>query len=1283
MTNNARGSGWRYTFVLLAVALAAFMLVSSAAAADDSVKFKGFGGAFPPVANFTANTSTLEPVAGVLTGVAPFTVSFWDLSNESITARSWEFGLDASLETSTQKNPVVTFNKAGTYSVVLRVTNATGFRSIVSGDSPEVTTDGYKATTIVVTEAPFAAAFEVAPDPLPAGYDLQFTDKSTGNPTTWLWNFGDGITSTLKNPTHKYAAVGNYVVSLSVTGALGTQTVTHTILVTDPVTPVASFTTNYTVPAFAPLAVQFTDTSTNLPYAWNWEFGDGKTSDEQNPVNVYNAGGRYLVNLTASNVAGENTYKNTTEIEVLNTTAPDAAFTANDAASVATSPGPFVMGNAPFKVTFADTSIVNATISPAASWLWTFGDGTTSIDQNPPAKTYSTPGEYKVQFTATNGGGFKSAFVTIVVGATQVPVADFTFNESASVDNGGAWAGFDIIAGGDKVWFNSTSTNGPTTTSWIFSDGRTFSTENVPMSFPTAGNFWVLLSVSNSKGSSQKLNQFTVIPRTPDQAPNAGFNMIQEGGVSVVSAPSDITVVIPAKVNFTNDSCGGKPTSFKWVQDGTQFATTENATLSFNKAGTTAITLITTNDDGTDSESANVIAVAPTAAPRDDFTVDPASPQTAPATVKFTYTQDLGRPATEWLWNFGDGTTSTDQNPTHQYDTAGTYTIRLTVKNSFGSDTSDGLDYVINPLTAPGARFQANTYVDGVSGTPHTSNAAYAELLGAIRGQAPLTVNFTDISTPASTAWSWNFGDGTPQATTKDVQHVFTAPGRYNIQLVVTNAAGTTAVFKESWVVVSAGKPISDFTATPTSGPAPLTVKFEDMSENVPTAWTWVFDDGTTSTEQNPEHVFTEARTYTVSLITYNSVGTGTTKTATITAEPLQPPVANFEWAPTPVIAGEPITFTDTSENTPATWQWFFPTRQDLVQSPVPYTFAAAGDYAITLLVSNDAGFDTETKIITVAAAPTPEPTTVITTVPTTEPTTVVTTEVTTVPTTEPTTVVTTEVTTVPTTEPTLIGGNEPYPAPHNVPGRVEAEDYDVSLGYPAYSDTTPANEGGKYRTDAVDIEIGGSNYNVGWIRAGEFLTYSVDSTTAATFDVKFRIANPGAAKTVTVSVNGAARSLTIPATGSFGNWQTATLPGVSLNAGRNIVKVDMGTAASFNFDYMDFVGGSPTAQPTTIVTTVAPTTPSSGSGNFVAVPTTARKGAAVKFTVGASPGKTIKSVWWSFDADKHLNTWNSRNTNPTFFYPAIGTFSPVVKITYTDNSVEEIKKSLYVKITA
>ncbi len=162
---------------------------------------------------------------------------------------------------------------------------------------------------------------------------------------------------------------------------------------------------------------------------------------------------------------------------------------------------------------------------------------------------------------------------------------------------------------------------------------------------------------------------------------------------------------------------------------------------------------------------------------------------------------------------------------------------------------------------------------------------------------------------------------------------------------------------------------------------------------------------------------------------------------------------------------------------------------------------------------------------------------------------------------------------TVMVTGTTAVTTQAPYPTQHNVPGRIEAEDYDLGGEGTGFSDTTTPNEGGVYRTDSVDIEAlpGASGYNVGWIRAGEFLTYSVDAAEADTFTIGFRVANPGAAKTVTVCVNGAPRTLTIPTTGSWITWQTATLTGVSLNAGRNLIRIDMDNAASFNFDYLVF----------------------------------------------------------------------------------------------------------------
>ncbi len=1253
MTNYARGHGWRYMFVLLAVAFAAFMLVSSAAAADDSVTFTGFNGTYPPVANFTANTSTIQPVAGVLTGVAPLTVNFWDLSSSGITARSWEFGTAGSIQTSTDKNPSVTWTTPGTYTVALRVTNATGWRDIRSGEHP-VGNPGYVATTIQVNPpgAP-VASFTVDPASPPAGYEAKFSSTSTGVISTYLWDFGDGTTSAVKNTAHTYTIAGPYTVTLTVSGPNGSNQVTQTVTVVPAAIPVAAFTTNYTAAAFAPFAVKFTDASTNFPTSWLWEFGDGHTSTERNPVHVFDVAGTYLINLTATNSAGSNKVSNATPIVVNPTAKPLNAFTATPAS-----------GNAPLDVTFKDVSGSDATHSPATSWLWNFGDLTTSTAQNPPVHTYTGAGTYTVTFTTTNAGGSNTTQQTVTVTPTALPVADFTFNSTASVANGGTWAGFDIIAGGDAVWFNSTATNAPTSYTWTFSDGATLTGKNVNRAFSTAGTYWVLHTVGNSLGSATKLNFFVVKARTPGEPPVANFTMIQDGGTTFVAAPNTINVVVPATVNFTNTSAN-KPTTYQWIDDGETFGTSANAALSFTTPGAHSITLIVSNVYGTSSITANVVAAAPTAAPPAAFTHTPA-PFVAPATVDFKYTKDLTRPATTFLWNFGDGTTSTQENPSHTYDTPGTYTVRLTAANSAGSTTSDGEDLLVEALTPPGARWIA--IKDGSSGFWKSSSAPYVKLIGAINGDEPLTVNFSDVSTPASTSWLWSFGDGTT-ATTKNVSHTFAEEGRYDITLIVTNSAGTSTVFKESWIVVDDGKPITDFTATPSSGTAPLTVQFTDTSANEPNRWFWDFGVGTSeggSNLQNPTHTYTTPGNYTVQLTAYNNEGTGTTKTKYIEVSALQPSVADFSWTPSNVTAGQPVTFVDKSSNSPSAWWWIINGESKDTKN-VTYTFATPGSYAVTLLVKNPAmsGWSNPvTKIVTVNAVPT-----TVTTTPTT-----------TVTTTATTTVTTTPTTTVTTTTTTAIGGNTPYPSAHNAPCRVEAEDYDVTAGYPAYYDTTAANEGGAYRTDAVDIEVGGSNFDVGWIRAGEFLTYSVDSAAAGTYSVSFRVANPGAAKPVTFSVNGNPVTLTIPATGSFNTWQTVTLSGISLNAGRNIVKVDMGSSSSFNFDYMEFAGGSPTTTVTTTVTTT--TTTQSAGASFVAVPTAAKRGDAVKFTVTPAAGKTIKSVWWSFDAKTHMNTWNSRTTNPTFYYPSAGTFSPLVKITYTDGTTVDVQKDNYVTIT-
>ncbi len=205
-----------------------------------------------------------------------------------------------------------------------------------------------------------------------------------------------------------------------------------------------------------------------------------------------------------------------------------------------------------------------------------------------------------------------------------------------------------------------------------------------------------------------------------------------------------------------------------------------------------------------------------------------------------------------WSWDFGDGGSSTAQNPAHNYTTPGTYTVTLTVTGPGGSDGETKNNYItVN-----------STVVAAFSGTP-------------LSGDAPLTVNFTDQSTGTPTGWSWDFGDG-GSATVQNPGHTFTVAGTYTVTLTASNACGSDGETKVNYVVVNepvCNPPVADFSGTPISGTAPLTVNFSDLSSNTPTGWSWNFGDGGSATTQNPSHTYTAAGTFTVTLTASNACG--------------------------------------------------------------------------------------------------------------------------------------------------------------------------------------------------------------------------------------------------------------------------------------------------------------------------------------------------------------------------------------------------------------------------
>ena len=340
-------------------------------------------------------------IANVTTGSVPFSVQFLDSSTNSPTAWVWSFGDGG---TSTLSNPVHTYALEGTYTVTLTATNSAG-----SNTSSQT---GY-ITANKVTDSPeplFKSTVTSGYAPL----NVQFVDASSNSPTAWVWSFGDGGTSTLQNPAHTYTTAGSYTVTLTATNPAGSNTVSRTGYITiEAAIPVSSFTANVTS-GVKPLAVQFTDTSTNAPTGWYWSFGDGGTSTLQNPVYTFNSVGTYAVSLGTLNSAGSNTTTMSGYITVTNVApSPVASFTSDRQS-----------GSAPLTVQFTDTS----TNSPTG-WQWSFGDGIQNTEQNP-SHTYMKSGTYTVSLMTVNTGGYTTTtqpgYITVsvpVATATLTPVS--------------------------------------------------------------------------------------------------------------------------------------------------------------------------------------------------------------------------------------------------------------------------------------------------------------------------------------------------------------------------------------------------------------------------------------------------------------------------------------------------------------------------------------------------------------------------------------------------------------------------------------------------------------------------------------------------------------------------------------------------------------------------------------------------------------------------------------------------------------------------------------------
>jgi PKD repeat protein len=865
--------------------------------------------------------TTPAPIAGFsgtpTSGEAPLSVQFTDLSSGTITDYAWDFNNDGVID-STEKNPAYTYAAAGTFTVQLTVNGPDGSDDETMTDYITIT-PAPTPTMMPVPEAKFSGTPTSGYAPL----TVQFTDESTGDITAVYWDFTNDLQpdSTEHNPSYTFASPGNYTIYMAVTGPGGMDydaKVDYITVLEEPVpAPLAAFSALPTS-GDAPLSVQFTDESTGKITSWAWDFDNDGTIDstEQSPAHIYSAAGTYAVNLTVTGPGGSDDETKLTCITVSEPLAkPLANFTADP-----------VQGVAPLNVQFTDTSSGTA----ITAYAWDFeNDGTVDSAEQNPLHSYAVPGVYSVALTVTNAAGSDTKTETSIITVTEpAPVAQFSAEPLAGTVP-------------LKVNFTDASTNAASY-AWDFeNDGIIDSTDKSPEHvYTAAGTYTVNLTVANSAASASdvRADYITVTTATPV----AGFSANATSGTA------------PLAVNFTDESTGVGITAWAWdfENDGTVDSSERNPEHVYSQPGVYNVSLTVTNTGRSNTAIKEQYITATMVAPVADFTANQTSGY-VPLIVGFT---DASTGTAEsWAWDFNnDGTVdSTEQNPVNTYTAAGNYTVNLTVANAGGSNSSVKTGYInVSAVPAPVTDFSANLTT----------------------GYAPLSVQFTDDSKGIGLiSWNWDFNnDGTVDSTEQNPVYTYASVGNYSVGLTVKGKGGSTTTTKADYISVSAAvpaKPKAEFVGTPTSGKAPLTVKFTDKSIGKDiTSWAWDFNgDGTTdSVEQNPGYTYTGKGNYNVSLTVTNAGGSNTMfKKCYIRVSQLEKPVADFKADKQSGNAPLTVKFTDTSRGDTITeWSWDFNNDGvvDSTEKNPTYTYSAAGKYAVKLVVTNPAGSDMEIK---------------------------------------------------------------------------------------------------------------------------------------------------------------------------------------------------------------------------------------------------------------------------------------------------------------------------------
>ena len=717
-------------------------------------------------------------------------------------------------------------------------------------------------------ESTITANFTAAPISGNAPLTVQFTDTSTGSPTSWSWDFGDDSTSATQSPVHTYTKAGNHSVVLTATNAAGSnQIVRRDYITVIAVVPDANFTGTPTT-GTKPLNVTFTDLSTNTPTSWNWDFGDGSYSTAQNPSHTFTSNRSYAVSLTVANSAGSNiryvsdyitvgpvkdTYVFVAKWGKLGT--EDGNFSSPNGIAVDSSGNVYVADPGNHRI--QKFSSTGAFLAKWGSEGWTDGKFYTinGVAVDASGNVYVSDWglreqseEYPELYIGriqkfSSDGKFKTTWGEYGNGDGQ-----FRNPDGVAVDSSGNV----YVADNWNNRIQKFSSTGGFITKWWTNDTVDFEESESPIGVAVdlSGNVYVTdwtnfidnrIQKFNSSGSF--ITKWSPIASSYGRYTAAGIAVDSSGNVYVADPTGN-------RIRKYNSN-GTDLISWGWggSQDG-EFKSPHGVTV--DSSGYVYVA---------DTNNNRIQKFKRIGKPTADFIANPTS-GTAPLTVQFNDTStglSLGN-FIRWYWIFGDGNYSQVQNPVHTYVKNGIYTVHLTATNDAGSNTRrfSGYIRVGSSVLPPVANF---------IGTPTS-------------GTTPLTVIFTDYSTNTPTSWNWNFGDGSVvNATVKNPVHTYASANTFTVSLNATNADGSNTMTRTNYITVNAPAPppVANFTANVTEGLSPRTIKFTDTSTGAPTAWNWSFGDGALSVEQGPVHKYVQPGNHTVTLTASNALGANLT----------------------------------------------------------------------------------------------------------------------------------------------------------------------------------------------------------------------------------------------------------------------------------------------------------------------------------------------------------------------------------------------------------------------